>query len=66
MKQFFVSFILETSENAESDLQLATRVDADNWRKALIVAKKVLKAEHPNLNLAKIWFLSIEGMSQSM
>ena len=66
MKKFFVSFTLETSENAESDLQLAARVDADNWRKALVVAKNVLKAEHPNLNLAKIWFWSVECRPQSM
>ena len=51
---YIVTFYLETSDASETDLQLATRVSANNWRKVQVQAKKALKVENPGLNLAKI------------
>jgi hypothetical protein len=58
---FAVTFYFETSENAASDLELVTRVNADDWRHALVVAKKVLKAKYPSFNFSRIWCWFVEG-----
>ena len=65
-EQFLVSFIFETSENAESDLQLGCKINAKDHRQALILARKTLKAEYTSVSFAKNWFWSVSGRPQKM
>jgi hypothetical protein len=63
---FTVTFYFETSDTPETDLTLFAKVSAKGWRQALILAKRILKFQNPNVSFSRLWFWSVEGRPKSM
>jgi hypothetical protein len=61
MEFFSVTLLFETSKKAESDFSLITKVQAEDYSDALVLAKKVLKIQYPYFNFRKIWCWFVEG-----
>ena len=61
MESLFVTYVLPTSKKAKSDQSFSVKVNAENDADALVLAKKFLKTQYQNLNLAKAWCWFVEG-----
>jgi hypothetical protein len=61
MESLLVILVLQTAEKPEFDRSLPIRVNAENNADALVLAKKALKMQHPNFNLAKNWMSFVVG-----
>jgi hypothetical protein len=61
MQSLLVTFVFETAKKPEYDKSYNVRVSARNDAEALVLAKKILKAEHPSLNFVKNYYWDTSG-----